>query len=367
MKVTSSIHKTDKEFSDKHGSSPFKVLAALAFAAALALAPLPTFAQHGGGGGAHGGGGGGGSHGGGMSGGGSHASGSGSTAHGSSAPAGHPAAGSGTSTAAIGNHWWNPFHGSGTSSSAQPAGSNAAANSDHVVADRFAGNNNTWQEPPTRGSVAGGAANATKGITSTPRAAVASPPHIPVPRRPVGYLPYYPFFPYYGGYGYGYGGFGFNAFGPCDPFWGCYGYGYGYGGGGIGYGYYGGSFSSDSGFGADLSYSGGQDMTPSQEPNPSLYVQAPETLQEQQSATAGPAEKHVVAVLYLKNGSNYAVTDYWLADGKVHYVTSYGGENAIDESDLDLQKTVDENAAQGLMFTLRPGPVVSGGAIVVPQ
>jgi len=34
---------------------------------------------------------------------------------------------------------------------------------------------------------------------------------------------------------------------------------------------------------------------------------------------------------------------------------------------LDLQKTVDENAAQGLTFTLRPGPVVSGGAVVVPQ
>jgi hypothetical protein len=369
MKVTFSTRNRDKEFSDKHGPSPFKILAAVAFAAALAFAPLPTFAQHGGGGGggAHGGGGGG-SHGGGMSGGGSHSTGSGS-AHGSSAPAGSSAAGGGTRTATTANHWWNPFHG-GSASSSAPAGSITSATSDHTVAERFAGDNNTWQEPPTlgaRGTVAGGATNSTKGIASAPRAAIASPPHVPVPRRPVGYFPYYPFFPYYGGFGYGFGGLGFNAFGPCDPFWGCYGYGYGYGGSGIGYGYYGGSFSSDNGYGADLSYSGGQDATPSQEPNPSLYAQAPETLQEQQSATAGPADKHVVAVLYLKNGSNYAVTDYWLADGKVHYVTSYGGENALDESDLDLQKTVNENATQGLTFTLRPGPVVPAGAIVVPQ
>ena len=75
----------------------------------------------------------------------------------------------------------------------------------------------------------------------------------------------------------------------------------------------------------------------------------------------------MAAVLYLKDGSSYAVTDYWLADGKVHYITSYGGENAVDQNDLDLQRTVNENAAQGLTFTLRPGPVVTGGAVVVPQ
>jgi len=72
-------------------------------------------------------------------------------------------------------------------------------------------------------------------------------------------------------------------------------------------------------------------------------------------------------VLYFKDGSSYAVTNYWLADGKLHYIASYGGENAVDQKDLDLQKTVDENAAQGLTFTLHPGPVVSGGAMVVPQ
>jgi hypothetical protein len=181
------------------------------------------------------------------------------------------------------------------------------------------------------------------------------------------FYPYYPFYPYGGfGYGFGFGAFGYGAFGPCDPFWGgCY--GFGYGGSGIGYGYYGGGYSSDNGYGGDLSYSGSPDSTPSQEAIPSLYAPAPETSQEAQSATNGPVEKPVTAVLYFKDGSSYAVTNYWLADGKLHYLTSYGGENAVDQKDLDLQKTVDENAAQGLTFTLRPGPVVSGGAVVVPQ
>ncbi len=150
---------------------------------------------------------------------------------------------------------------------------------------------------------------------------------------------------------------GYGFYGPCDPFWGCYGYGAGYYGGGLGYGYYGGSFSGYAGdSGADLSYSGADDSSPSQEPNPSLYAVAPETMDGSGGVTSGPAGKHVVAVLYLKDGSSYAVTDYWLENGKLHYVASYGGENSVDESALDLQKTVNENAAQGLTFTLRPAP-----------
>jgi hypothetical protein len=238
---------------------------------------------------------------------------------------------------------------------------NGAASGDHVVPERFAAGNNTWQEPPARGAngtIAAAPANNARGITSGPRAAISGPPHIPViPRRPIGFQPFYPFYPY--GYGFGFGGgLFYGAFGSCDPFWGCY--GYGYGDNGIGYGYYGGSFSS--GYNADLSYSGGGDasaseqMTQSQDAVPTLLAQAPETSQEQETATVGPSAKRVSAVLYLKDGSSYAVTDYWLADGKIHYVTSYGGENSIDQDALDLQRTVNENAAQGLTFTLRPAP-----------
>jgi len=368
MKFTSSVRITDSGSNQEQSFSRARIFAALVFAATLALSPLSTFAQHGGGGGggSHGGGGGGGSHGGGVGGGGSHASSGSSGSHAANAPAGASAGHSGTTTPATStgsSHWWNPFHGGGTNASGSNAGS---------TTERFAGGNNTWQEPPAAGARGAGTANAVKGSTTGPRAAIASPPHVPVPRRPVGVAPFFPYNPFYpyGGFGYGFGfgglGFGYGAFGPCDPFWGgCN--GFGYGGSGIGYGYYGGGYSSDNGYGGDLNYSGSQDNTPSQEQNPSLYASAPETSQEAQSATSGPAKKPVTAVLYFKDGSSYAVTNYWLADGKLHYLTSYGGENAVDQKDLDLQKTVDENAAQGLTFTLRPGPVVSGGAVVVPQ
>jgi hypothetical protein len=66
--------------------------------------------------------------------------------------------------------------------------------------------------------------------------------------------------------------------------------------------------------------------------------------------------------LYLKDGSSFAVSDYWLADGKLHYLTSYGGDNAVDESQVDLQRTVNENASRGVDFSLKPQPAGSGNA-----
>jgi hypothetical protein len=360
MKLISSIRGTDSRIQDSRlnrnsegsrGFSASGVFAAVFFAATLALAPVPAFAQHGGGGGggSHGGGGFGGSHGGGFSGG--HASSSGSSSAHAPASSGNAGTGSAAHT------------GTATTSGTTTTGSTTSGNtvpSGNAAPERFAAANNIWQEPPARGvhgaTVAAG--NSVRGsvVSATPRAAVA---HIPiVPRRPIGFSPFFPFYPgfYPGfGFGYGFGGGFYGAFGPCDPFWGCYGYGFN---GGIGYGYYGGSFGS--GYGSDLNYSGAQDDSPSEEAStsqsdtiPSLLA-APETSAEQEAANAGPAQKPVTAVLYLKDGSSYAVTDYWLADGKIHYVTSYGGENAIDQSALDLQRTVDENANQGLTFTLRP-------------
>ena len=371
MKVTSSVRSTEsKSCTDSESRREVTrsgVCAAILFAATLALAPLPTFAQHGGGGGgggAHGGGGGmgGGSHASSGVGGGSHVT---TSSSGSGSASGHAttstATGSGGNAGTSVNHWWNPFHSNSTTSAGNPP------------VERFAAGNNTWVEPPARGvhdTTGAVATNNVRGVSTGMRPEISSPPHIPVvPRRPIIFAPFNPFFPFgfFGpGFGFGFGGF-YGAFGPCDPFWGCYGYGFGDNGG---YGYYGGSFS---GYGADLSYSGSEDMspgedsTPSQEMAPTLFAQSPETPQGEESATAEPAAKPVTAVLYLKDGSSYAVTDYWLADGKIHYITSYGGENSVDQSALDLQRTVDENAAQGLTFTLRPATVSTRGAVVVPQ
>ena len=67
-----------------------------------------------------------------------------------------------------------------------------------------------------------------------------------------------------------------------------------------------------------------------------------------------PAPAPGVTVLYLKDGTSFGVIDYWLEGGRLHYVTTYGGANAMDMDDLDAQHTVDENAKQGVTFTLRP-------------
>lgn len=48
--------------------------------------------------------------------------------------------------------------------------------------------------------------------------------------------------------------------------------------------------------------------------------------------------------------------DYWVADGELHYRVSDGSEGALDINDLDLQRTVDENAKRGVPFTLKPQP-----------
>ncbi|MGH9726444.1 MAG: hypothetical protein ACRD41_15385, partial [Candidatus Acidiferrales bacterium] len=238
-----------------------------------------------------------------------------------------------------------------------------------------------------------GGLNAAGGLAAHPATGIAAAPrgHL----RPRGYIynPYYynPFFYsgfgncYYGycgaGFGPGWGwGFGFGAgyygFGgsywnaACDPVWGCDGFGYN------GWGYDNSANYNDtsSGSGDYTIDAGGQ----SQESNPGPYENPPADMNGDAqaganagganggasvSANANPSENSgnsaaasvanaatpnsggQLFVLYMKDGSSYAVSDYWLGGGKLHYVTSYGGENTIDLAQLDVQKTVDVNAA----------------------
>ena len=396
----------------------FKVASAALFACALALAPAPAFAQHGGGGGggSHGGGGGGGSHGGGggggahggfgggggasapmsSGGGGSHATGGSSGGSSGGTHNGNSTTGGGSNS---GGHSWNPFHSSAAKPAApangtnsMPAGNIKSEGSATNAPAHFAAGNNTWVEPPkTAASTTGkvnyyGPANVNGsrpyvplstttrgGVTTAHGAAVVSAQH---PYRPIGpgynYYPYYPYpyfgyNPFYGGLGFGWGGFG-----PCNPFWGCAGYGNGFGFG-FGYGYgYGGGFGSiggsypgsyDSGW-TDESAEGSEGKTSPDDPgsytisaNPS--ANAADTAASNELSDLPPVnadQPPTYVLLFLKDGSNFAVSDYWLSGGKLHYVTSYGGENAIDEAQLDLQRTVNENATRGVTFSLRPQP-----------
>jgi hypothetical protein len=175
--------------------------------------------------------------------------------------------------------------------------------------------------------------------------------------QPGFFYPYYAFSP-----------FGFYGNGFCDPFWGfdpgfgCgglgFGFGYGFGYGGYGYGYPG-NFGGYSNYGVG-SYSGPADYDNSgpSDNYSNSYSPDPAALQgSDQSSQATPPPAPSATLIYLKDGTSYDVMSYWLDAGKLHYITNYGGESTIDMSQLDLQRTVDENARLGASFTLKPAPV----------
>ena len=58
-------------------------------------------------------------------------------------------------------------------------------------------------------------------------------------------------------------------------------------------------------------------------------------------------------LLQLKDGSMYGLTAYWVEGGELHYVTNYGGANAIPLDRIDLAKTVQLNASRGQAFVLQ--------------
>jgi len=73
-----------------------------------------------------------------------------------------------------------------------------------------------------------------------------------------------------------------------------------------------------------------------------------------ESAESDPEQQ--VTVLVLKEGISFTVTDYWVEDGKLGYVTTYDRQNTIDLDRLDLDKTVKLNSARGIPFVLTERP-----------
>ncbi len=59
-------------------------------------------------------------------------------------------------------------------------------------------------------------------------------------------------------------------------------------------------------------------------------------------------------LLYFKDGSVFSVASYTVSGGQMHYVTGYGDKNDVSVDQLDLQKTIQANAARGVAFTLTP-------------
>jgi hypothetical protein len=168
----------------------------------------------------------------------------------------------------------------------------------------------------------------------------------PYPRRPI--FPRRPFFPIGGFPPPSFGIFGrpfFGAvfgwrFGPgfwigCDPIW-----SWGYGCDGL------------------LAYDYGTVFSPY-----SLGSNYPQPQMEVQNWPVYYGEPNSQFVqLFLKDGTVYTVTDYWLVNGELHYkVVEENGtkvvEHEMDFGLLDLQKSVDINTQRGFRFVLRNEPL----------
>ena len=67
-------------------------------------------------------------------------------------------------------------------------------------------------------------------------------------------------------------------------------------------------------------------------------------------------------LLFLKDGTEYSVTDYWFVKDEVHFITlEEGGTKAVEQviglDELDLQKTIDVNTRRGFRFVRRDEPM----------
>jgi hypothetical protein len=66
--------------------------------------------------------------------------------------------------------------------------------------------------------------------------------------------------------------------------------------------------------------------------------------------------------LVFKDGTTYAVTDYWRDGDQLHFVTiEEGGTKSVTRTvpfgDLDVKRTTDADAAQGFRFVVRNEPI----------
>jgi hypothetical protein len=188
------------------------------------------------------------------------------------------------------------------------------------------------------------------------------------PRRP----PIGPVGPFLGTHTFG---LAYNPFlfAGCNPFWGlangCGGllapyYGYGVG-------YFPPAYPSAPGYpSAAPDYPDGPVYTP---PDSSATLQYTPPIGQYPSLASLPPEDLSAStdlstrvrnevLLYFKDGSVFSVASYTVSDGRLHYVTGYGDKNDVSVDQLDLQKTIQANAARGVAFTLTPASPSAGSS-----
>jgi hypothetical protein len=95
---------------------------------------------------------------------------------------------------------------------------------------------------------------------------------------------------------------------------------------------------------------------PADEPS---VVSSPVPGEDKESFPDAPATAEPpIILLQLTDGSMYGLTRYWVEDGRLYYVTTYGGENSVPLDRVDFPKTVQLNADRNIPLVLPGAPSV---------
>ena len=96
-------------------------------------------------------------------------------------------------------------------------------------------------------------------------------------------------------------------------------------------------------------------MPGSPHPSESVDINSPNTSTGNETENNTKREPPMT-LLQLRDGSMYGLTEYWVEGDKLHYFTTYGGENWVPIQRIDFEETVRLNADRGVDFVLRPKP-----------
>jgi hypothetical protein len=169
------------------------------------------------------------------------------------------------------------------------------------------------------------------------------------------------------GFGWGWPGFGFWGWDPfwVDPWWGWPGAGYGYYAPPA-YNLYSSPYPSDpdAGNSAPYDYSNSPSMqdyqeTPAEGDNSNNNGNWVTPNGPSVSSTPNSPTLAVPVLIYLKSGAVVSVRDYWMLDGKLHYVLMNGRQNSVGLEQVDLPRTNTENAKSGVKFIFKSEPSVT--------
>jgi len=109
----------------------------------------------------------------------------------------------------------------------------------------------------------------------------------------------------------------------------------------------------------DLFWGLGYNFLPAYSYTPAMYVSAPEY---EAPVYVYGEERPEYPQLYLKDGTVYNVTDYWLIDDQLHFTMIEGDltrptERVIGFDQLDVPKTANADTQRGFRFVLRNEPI----------